>query len=43
MKSKADKTAEEAKEQKALERQMKHWKKKMDDNGENHSRNHKGN
>ena len=41
--NKANKTKDDKKELDRLERQMKHWKKKQDFSGENHSRNAKGN
>ena len=41
--NKANKTKDDKKELDRLERQMKHWKRKQDFSGENHSRNAKGN
>ncbi|MDR6489834.1 RHS repeat-associated protein [Chryseobacterium vietnamense] len=42
LKSKSGKTKEDVKARDAAEKQMKHWKKKADETGENHSRNAKG-
>ena len=42
LKSKPGKTKEDVKARDAAEKQMKHWKKKADETGENHSRNAKG-
>lgn len=43
LKSKPNKTPAEKQLQQQLEKQVKHWKKKKDWGGENHSQKHKGN
>jgi hypothetical protein len=43
LKSKPNKTKEDSKARDTAEKQMKHWQKKAQETGENHSRNAKGN